>query len=383
MISNSYAGAKKWITIGSDASHFTLQKFNSSMKKIKSNSEITVMEIDEDDILSLSHQMHENFNRCAGFMFHDSEEEALQEFSNVKNRTLGMKGVFINYSINSRELVRPLVASVEAKNIKGTIEKLSSFKNRFYKSATGVASQKYVKESWEALVKGRNDAKVEYFKHKSWKQPSVILTIKGSKTPNEVIVIGGHGDSIAGFFGGSNARAPGADDNASGIATITEIIRVLVNGNFQPEKTIQFMSYAAEEVGLRGSKEIARNFKNNNINVIGVMQLDMTNFNGSDIDILLMSDFTNANQNTFLASIIEEYVEGVSWGYDKCGYACSDHASWTAQGFPASMPFEAKVRDMNRNIHTARDTLSVSRNNATHAVKFAKMAVAFVVELDR
>jgi bacterial leucyl aminopeptidase len=381
--STSFAGMKKWITIGKDASSMSLQKFNSSMTELKSNSEVSIIEIDEDDVNALSHEMHEHFNRCGGFIFHDSLEAAQKELNNIENKSFAVKSIFADYSINQSDIVRPLVASVSANNIKGIIDKLSTFKNRYYKSQSGVDSQKFVKETWEGIVSGRSDAKVEYFNHRSWKQPSVILTITGSKSPNEIIIIGGHADSIAGYFGGAHARAPGADDNASGISTITEVVRVLVNGNYQPEKTIKFMGYAAEEVGLRGSKEIAQSFKANGKNVVGVMQLDMTNFNGSDLDIVMMTDYTNASQNEFIGKVIDEYVSGVSWGYDKCGYACSDHASWTNAGYPASMPFEAKKRDMNRNIHTARDTISQSRNSASHAAKFARMAVAYAVELDK
>jgi leucyl aminopeptidase len=38
---------------------------------------------------------------------------------------------------------------------------------------------------------------------------------------------------------------------------------------------------------------------------------------------------------------------------------------------------------MNRNIHTAKDTIAVSGGNAGHAAKFAKMALGYIVELDR
>ena len=65
----------------------------------------------------------------------------------------------------------------------------------------------------------------------------------------------------------------GADDNASGIASITEVIRVLVEQNIAPEKDIYFMGYAAEEVGLRGSQEIAQDFIEKGIPLAGVMQL--------------------------------------------------------------------------------------------------------------
>ena len=99
---------------------------------------------------------------------------------------------------------------------------------------------------------------MELYEHKDWPQPSVILTIKGEESPEEIVVLGGHGDSISGMFRQKTNKAPGADDNASGIAALTEIIRTMVEGQYRPKKTIKFMAYAAEEVGLRGSMEIAR-----------------------------------------------------------------------------------------------------------------------------
>ncbi len=138
---------------------------------------------------------------------------------------------------------------------------------------------------------------------------------------------------------------------------------------------------AVEEVGPRGSKEIASNFKSNGLDVIGVMQLDMTNLNGSDLDIVMMKDFTNSEQNAFIGNLIDQYLPEITWGYDKCGYGCSGHASWHSQGYPASMPFESMKRDMNGVIHSKKDTISKSGRHAWHAVKFAKMAIAYVVEL--
>merc|ERR1719336_451084 len=66
-------------------------------------------------------------------------------------------------------------------------------------------------------------------------------------------------------------------------------------------------------------------------------------------------------------------------GYDKCGYACSDHASWHKSGFPATMPFEA-IR-MNPKIHASGDTLANMDATGAHARNFVKLGVAFTVEL--
>ena len=109
----------------------------------------------------------------------------------------------------------------------------------------------------------------------------------------------------------------------------------------------------------------------------------MTLYHGStNHDIVLISDYTNQDQNAFLGQLIDTYIK-LPWMYDRCGYACSDHASWTGNDFPASFPFEAKKGDMNRRIYTNRDTLDASRGSAEHPVKFAKLALSFLVELDR
>jgi leucyl aminopeptidase len=325
--------------------------------------------------------MHQKFNRCGGFMLHDDLGEANSFLNSKDNQFFAKNNSFVTYKINQDVIVKPMIEQVNPANIISTIVQLSAFQNRYFKGEFGVKSAAFIKETWAKLVKNRSDATVEYFQHTSWDQPSVILTIKGQS--DDTIILGGHQDSINGRIG-ATARAPGSDDNASGISTITEVIRILVDSSYQPEKTLKFMAYAAEEVGLRGSKEISADFRNKNINVIGVMQLDMTNFKGSEsLDVVMMKDYTNDEQNKFVGSIIDHYVPGIKWGFDKCGYACSDHASWHTQGYPASIPFEATMDTMNHNIHTANDTLAVSNNNASHAIKFAKMAIGYIVELDR
>jgi len=111
------------------------------------------------------------------------------------------------------------------------------------------------------------------------------------------------------------------------------------------------------------------------------VQLDMTNYKGSANDIYMYTDFTDSLQNDFIVKLIMNYLPTVKIGFDRCGYACSDHASWTAAGYPASMPFETTMGQSNPHIHTANDTFANSGNTAAHSLKFARMAGAFAVEL--
>ena len=109
----------------------------------------------------------------------------------------------------------------------------------------------------------------------------------------------------------------------------------------------------------------------------------MTNFKGTlDKDIIFMTDFTNKAQTEFMGKLIDTYVH-VPWGYSKCGYGCSDHASWTNAGYPASIPFESTMEEYNHKIHTKDDVIAISGSHANHAEKFAKLAVSYIVELGK
>ena len=142
------------------------------------------------------------------------------------------------------------------------------------------------------------------------------------------------------------------------------------------------MAYAAEEVGLRGSAAIAAAYRAANTNVVGVMQLDMTNYKGTQgFDIVLINDFTNAAQNQFVRDLITTYQPTLQVQSSPCGYACSDHASWFNRSYPASFPFEAPIGNDNPTIHTSSDTIAQSGSNANHALKFTKLGLSYVAEL--
>ncbi|MFI5360900.1 MAG: M20/M25/M40 family metallo-hydrolase [Elusimicrobiota bacterium] len=321
----------------------------------------------------LSEFMHDNFNRCGGFFAFRTEASAKAASVAAKSAVSGP------YTLDQQAVVAPLVAAVNEANIRGTISALAAYNNRYYTSETGVTAARSVQSRWLEIAAKFPGATVELVSHEGWPQPSVVLTIPGSQTPDEIVVLGGHLDSINGW-GGDSARAPGADDNASGIAVLTESARVLAESGFRPKRTIQFMGYAAEEVGLRGSQDIAEKYSAGGKKVVGVIQYDMSNFKGSAEEIFLLTDHVDAGLSAFVGKLIDTYV-GVKRSTTECGYACSDHASWDAKGYPAAMAFEASFDDMNHALHTERDTLETSGGDASHSVPFAKLAVAFAVEL--
>ena len=224
---------------------------------------------------------------------------------------------------------------------------------RYYNSDAGRDAALELHDRWKNFGAGRIDFSVTRFEH-PWKQDSVIASITGSALPNEIVLIGGHLDSIN---YSNQSVAPGADDNASGIAVVSEVLRVLLASEFRPQRTLQFMAYAAEEVGLRGSRAIAQEYKRNAKNVVAALQLDMTGFSGSSHDMYFINDYVSTHLTDFLKELIAEYnqpgTHGITFGDTECRYACSDHVAWTEVGVPAAFPSEARSADINKAMHTS------------------------------
>jgi leucyl aminopeptidase len=174
-------------------------------------------------------------------------------------------------------------------------------------------------------------------------------------------------------------QAPGADDNASGSANLIEALRIML-AQPQPQRSIDFFWYAGEEQGLLGSAEIAKTYKAQKADVIAVLQLDMTLYPGAGESIIgSMNDFTSAWLRDYLKAMNDTYLHAQIVD-DKCGYGCSDHASWNRQGYPALMPFETTFRGMNHNIHTAKDVITPD-SNFRHSMLYTKIALVMAMDL--
>jgi leucyl aminopeptidase len=378
---SSASDKKAWITIG-DAAFRQMRRLAPDAVSIESRrlasdgERIYAVTISEARLDTVAGALHQRLQQCGGFIFHKTEAAARAALRNT-----AAAGSAPSYVIDNRDLVEPMLAQMGDKNIEQTIVSLSAFPNRYYKSPSGVDASSWLFTRWSEMAAGRPDISIKQFTHADYPQKSVMLSIAGSDKPDESIVLGAHLDSILMSRMSDTATAPGADDDASGIASLTEALRVMIERGYRPRRSIHFVAYAAEEVGLRGSQDIARAFKQGKGTVMGVLQLDMTNYKGSENDIVLFTDYTDSKQNAFLAQLVSTYLPDLKLGYDRCGYACSDHASWQALGFPTSMPFESSFARDNPAIHTAKDTFANSGGQATHALKFARLAAAFAVEL--
>jgi len=378
-----------WITMSSDAAKRVSESKVSSRMISSNDGGPTILKVNESSLPLISQMIHQNERGFGDFAVHQSSEEAIRF---IRRQKLGDKSVFVTPEIDNQRVVKRLQGSIRPQYMMKFIRMLAGgFRNRDFKSYYGVEASKWIKREWTHICQSRyNDIVVYGIDHSWFPQQSIVVTIKGSdekstggNAKNGRVIIGAHLDSINQKHWGpqDNARAPGVDDNGSGLTVLTEVLRVIVQSGYRPKKTIMIMGFAGEEQGLLGSKQIASDYKKNGIKVEGMLNLDMVGYKGRGKDIYISTDYSNQNQADFLKNLISTYTPYITYGDMRCGGPCSDHYSWWSNDFPATMATEAKglydPETFNPNYHSAEDVgVDVQKME-----KYAALAVAYAAEL--
>lgn len=113
---------------------------------------------------------------------------------------------------------------------------------------------------------------------------NVVATLKGNDANDKrIIVISAHLDNMRSSVMDRTGDAPGANDDASGVAAVIECARVLSRYQFGP--TIKFVAFSGEEQGLLGANYMAKKAKTNNQELIAILNNDIIgsiNSNGTN-----------------------------------------------------------------------------------------------------
>ncbi len=175
---------------------------------------------------------------------------------------------------------------------------------------------------------------------------NVIGIIEGTSDNNEYIVIGAHLDHLGGYDNGP--YYPGALDNASGIATMLEIARILRVLEEAPQKTIVFMAFNGEEVYLAGSEFYASNplFPLASTTMINI---DMVGSKGANtIELAGYHRQSNYTQN-----MLKWFADNLNISARISNIVSSDHVHFAARGSQAVMITHIEENPL---YHTILDT---------------------------
>ncbi|TYA92295.1 M28 family peptidase [Seonamhaeicola marinus] len=192
-----------------------------------------------------------------------------------------------------------IIESISAERIQKDIQTLVNFGTRNTFSDTlsdtrGIgAARRWIKKEFENISKDcKNCLDVFYQKdlvkkegnrrvpHDAW-VVNVVAVQRGTKYPNRYVIMSGDIDSRASNTMDFTTDAPGANDNASGMAGTIEAARVLSKYTF--ESSIVYVGLSGEEQGLFGGAGLAKYAKDNNWDIIGILNNDMIgNIKGVD-----------------------------------------------------------------------------------------------------
>ena len=283
-------------------------------------------------------------------------------------------------------LVQALTAMIHADSIMATVQHLEDYGTRTYFKPQAYEAEAWLQEKFEAMmgldVEIQDVGEVINPFHTTPKNSSgnVIAVQKGKIYANEYIVVGGHYDSYT-HDPHNPDIAPGTDDNATGTAGVLELARILSQYEFQ--RPIVYCCFAAEEVGLYGSKAYASRCKEQEMNILGYFNIDMTGYlqpGATQMTISVIRPPVAVPLDDYYTNIANVYFPEVNINHFTNMYGDSDHTSFIKNGYQAIYPFEDNTL-WSPYIHTPNDVVGLSVNNPEQCRVFTQVACASIVTL--
>lgn len=183
-----------------------------------------------------------------------------------------------------------IIDAVSEERIKNDVQILANFGTRNTFSDTisntrGIgAARRWIKSEFESISKKCKNCITTFYQkdfvtkagnrrvpHDAW-VVNVVAVQKGTKYPNRYIIMSGDIDSRASDTMDFTTDAPGANDNASGMAGTIEAARVLSQYKF--ENSIIYVGLSGEEQGLFGGAGLAKYAKDKGWKIIGILNND-------------------------------------------------------------------------------------------------------------
>lgn len=173
---------------------------------------------------------------------------------------------------------------------------------------------------------------------------NVVGEIIGTEKPEEIIIVGGHLDSWD--------LGQGTFDNGVGAVVVMEAARVLAKLDQKPKRTIRFVLFMGEELGLYGSKAYVEQHRDEMDNILMMMNLDMSGdpYGYSLIGVPEASPFFETlAANLKHIGMDEDKVSSGVWLH-------SDHQAFLIEGVPTMSVASSLRPEQGRYYHSAGDT---------------------------
>jgi hypothetical protein len=248
------------------------------------------------------------------------------------------------------DVIATIVGEVSRANLRSHVLSLQSFETRYTSTDNCELAGQFILNYFKAIGL---EARFQPFTFGSnISTRNVVAEIKGETDPEEIVIICAHYDSTSSE---ATIRAPGADDDASGVAAVMEAARIL--SEHPLDFTVRFIAFSAEEWGLYGSRYHSDGARASSERILGVVNLDMIAYADAmpeDLDVIVndaswwMAERTGQIADAYTGLAVRKIVNS--------SFVYSDHSPFWDRGYSAFCGIEdADVN--NPYYHTPEDTV--------------------------
>lgn len=277
--------------------------------------------------------------------------------------------------------IREMLDQVNMDSLRATVQHLQDYQSRIWNSDNAYAASDWIAGRMEALGL---EVEQQPFYANTWMgsgnaAPNVIGIQRGTLYPDTYVVCGSHFDSFSyeAMFGGGTA--PGADDNATGVASVLESARIMTQYEF--EYSIIYCAYGCEEMGLYGSEAYASRCQEQGMDIIGYFNNDMNGYlYGEQIHIDCIYPNSVEPIGTYYMNVGEVYYPELPIRHVNFNQGDSDHTSFNNHGYMGIYPFE-DYENYSPYIHTPNDIIGTSVNSFEMGQQYCQMNIACLAEI--
>ena len=277
--------------------------------------------------------------------------------------------------------IREMMDQVNMDSLQATVQHMQDYGSRIWNSANAFAASDWIAERMRGYGL---EVEQQPFNANTWMGsgaagPNVIGILRGTTYPDTYVVCGSHLDSFSyeAMYGGGTA--PGADDNATGVASVLESVRIMSQYEF--EYSIVFCAYGCEEMGLYGSEAYASRCQQQGMDIIGYFNNDMNGYlYGDQIHIDLIYHNSVEPIGTYYMNVANIYYPEMPVRHVNFTQGDSDHTSFNNHGYMGIYPFE-DYQHYSPNIHTPQDLIGPSVNSFGMSQRYCQMNIGCLAEI--
>ncbi len=277
--------------------------------------------------------------------------------------------------------IRRMVNHVDMDSLQATVQHLQDYQSRIWNSENAYAASDWIAGKMAALGL---EVEQQPFSANTWMgsgqaAPNVIGIQRGTLYPDTYVVCGSHFDSFSYEAMYGTGTAPGADDNATGVASVLESARIMTQYEF--EYSIVYCAYGCEEMGLYGSAAYASRCASEGMDIIGYFNNDMNGYLYGD-KIHIDCIYPNAVEpiGTYYMNVGEVYYPELPIRHVNFNQGDSDHTSFNNNGYMGIYPFE-DYENYSPYIHSVNDLIGTSVTSFEMSQQYCRMNIACLAEI--